>query len=209
MTDAKSSINVNSNASSNAARGEGRLVGAHLHVQIHAGTSAGARENGLLDTKLQHGLIDKVGLRGAVGVGGAINLSAGRVGAGHGEATVGTGAVAGALAVGAVDKRDVEPELVVGDAVLELRVLAGLEGAGLADLERSGAARLHGLGVLATGGNVDCCRGAAWLDAPDPDVVRAAVADDGIACSGKAGLQSREKDGGLGEHGCDGRDLSW
>jgi hypothetical protein len=199
------SINVNKHATSNAAL-QWLLVGASLHDQIHAGTCTWAGEDGLLKAELEHGLVNEVGLGRAVGVGSAVDLSTRGVGAAHGEAAIGTGAVGRALAVGAVDERNVVPKLVVDDAVLELGVLAGDQCVGLADLQGSWAAGVHGLRVLSTRGNVDGGRGAAWLDAPDPNVVRAAVADDGIACGSKGGLQSSDDHGGLGKHRGDGVD---
>lgn len=127
-------INVDEHASSNAAL-QGLLVGASLHGQIHAGTCTRAGEDGLHEAELKHRLVDKVRLGRAVRACGAIDLSAGRFGAAHRKATVSAGAVGRALALGAVDERNVEPELVVDDAVLELGVLASDQCVRLADLD--------------------------------------------------------------------------
>lgn len=193
------SINVDKHATSNAAL-QWLLVGASLHGQIHAGTCTRAGEDGLLEAELEHGLIDKVRLGRTVGVGGAVDRSTSGVGAAHGEAAVGTGAVGRAVADSAVDERNVEPKLVVDDAVLKLGVFAADQSIGLADLQGSWDVCDHGLRVLSACGNVDGGRRAAWLDAPDPNVVRAAVANDSIACGSKGGLQSRDDHGRLGKH---------
>jgi hypothetical protein len=147
-------ISVDEQASSNASLG-GCRTGTHTHVQVHVGTCARAGEDGLLKTQLQHGLVDKVGLGRAVGSRSAVDGAASRVGAAHGQTTVGARAVGGALARSTVHKGDVVPQLVVDDAVFKLRVLAADELVGLADLEGGRAAAAHGLGVLGTCGNVD------------------------------------------------------
>jgi hypothetical protein len=201
----KMRLSVNHHASRDAAL-QRRRVGAHDHVQVHARAGPRAREDGLLDTEGEHGLRAVVSLGGAVGALCAVQLAAALVGAVHSEALGVSGAVSRALAVCAVDERDVEPELVVGDAVLELRVLAVEQLVGLADFDRRRRVGDHGLGVLGARGHVDRRRGAGGLaDGPHPDVVAAAVADNGFTGGGKASGHGREKEGGgLGEeHVCD------
>lgn len=198
-------LHVDRHASSDAAL-QGLRVGANNHVQVHVSTSTRAGEDRLLDTELGHGLVNEVGLGWAVASGLAVDGSAGRVGAAHGKATGGTGAVGRGLADGAVDERDVEPHLVVDDAVLELGVLAVLQLVGIADLDGGGATAAHGLAVLALGSDLDGRGRATLAYAPDPDVGVAAVVDNGIASGSKGGLESRNEKSRLGEHRDDGCD---
>jgi len=191
-------LHVNKHASSDAALR--RRVRASNHVQVHVGSGTRAGEDGLLEAELEHGLVNKVGLGWAVAAGLAVDGSAGRVGAAHGKTASGTGAVGRGVADGAVDERDIEPHLVVDDAIFELGVLAVLQLVGVADLDGGWAAAAHGLAVLAIGRDVDCSGRAALAYAPDPDVLGALVADDGIAGGSKGGLQSRNEKSRLGEH---------
>jgi hypothetical protein len=94
---------------------------------------------------------------------------------------------------GAVDKGDVVPDLVVGDCVLELRVLVGHDGGGLADLHRCGGVEKK-IGVPASGGVFDKLSPLRALYRLDPDAIVAAVGDDGVVSNGKAGLQCHKED---------------
>ena len=107
--------------------------------------------------------------------------------------------VISAAALGAVDERNIVPQVVVGNAILERRMMASNKLVGFADLQRraaAGACAAEGLRVLGSSGNVDWAGGVALVDAPEPDVVGTAVADDRIAdCGGKTSLQGDgEKD---------------
>lgn len=152
----KGLLHVNRHASSDASL-QWLGVGASNHVQVHVGAGTRAGEDGLLETELDHGLVNEVRLGWAVASRLAVDGSAGRVGAAHGKTTSGTGAVGGGLADGTVDEGDVEPHLVVDDAVFELGVLAILQLVCVADLDGGGATAAHGLAVLATSRNLDGC----------------------------------------------------
>lgn len=79
-------------------------------------------------------------------------------------------------------------------------MLAVLQLVAVADLDGGWATAAHGLAVLAIGRDVDSSRRAALAYAPDPDVLGALVANDGIAGGSKGGLQSRNEKSRLGEH---------
>lgn len=105
----------------------------------------------------------------------------------------------GGLALGAVDKGDVVPDLSAGDGVLELGVLAVLDAVAGGDLER-GACVVEDLGVLGARWHEGAGGLVGAADRRDPDVVGAAVDEDGVAGEGEAGVEGHEE-GGLGEHG--------
>ena len=107
------------------------------------------------------------------------------------------------VAASTVDQGNIEPKLVVDDAVFELRLCAASELVGLADFVRgtaAGATADEGLGVLRASGDFDRSRLLVLVDAPDPNVVAAAVGNNGVAGYCEAGLQSGEKECGFGEH---------
>lgn len=124
---------------------KGISAGADSHIEIKIGTGTLAVVDRLLDSELDEGLVDVVGLSRAVAASTAVNGATGRAGALHGKTFGVTNAAAGILAVGAVNKGDVVPELVVDDAVLELGGLGAL--LRLANLQRHASA-LERLRVL-------------------------------------------------------------
>jgi len=194
------SLAVDLHASSNAPL-DLFLTRAHLHVQVGAGAQGlGAHEDGLGDLKLLQGLVDVVDLRRAVCSSFAVDLAAAVVAGIHGETLVVARAVGRRLALGAVHERDVVPELTGGDGVFELRVVASEEVLSLADLHGSTGTSV-GLAVSGARRDADRCgHTVSGRDRPDPDVVAAAVGDDGVASKGKASLECRDGEGEFGKH---------
>ncbi len=56
--------------------------------------------------------------------------------------------------------------------------------------------------MLAARGDVVGPVARALVDGPDPDVVGAAVGDDGVAGGGEGGVEGREGEEEFGEHFC-------
>lgn len=104
------------------------LARANGHVEIDIGR--GAVKDGLLDAELDERGINIVGLGRTVIASSAVCSAALVVGAAHSQALGVAGAGRGGVALGAVDKGDVVPDLAAGDGVLELRVLAVLDAVG-------------------------------------------------------------------------------
>ena len=110
-----------------------------------------------------------------------------------------TRTVISAAPLGAVDEGNIVPQIAVGNAILELRMMTCYKLVGFADLQRraaAGACAAEGLRVLGSSGDVNRGGGVALVDAPEPDVVGTAVANVRVAnCGGKTGLQGGgEKD---------------
>ncbi len=108
-------------------------------------------------------------------------------------------------AVGAVDERNVVIDLVFGNAVFELRVVAVDELVGAGDFETGSttlAGAAEGLAVLTARRDVVGPVARALVDGPDPDVVGAAVGDDGVAGCGEGGVEGRQGEEEFGEHFC-------
>ena len=185
-------------------------VRAELHVQVQASASTWASEVGLLKAELGLGVIHVVGLGRAVVSSTALGGTAGLVGAVDAHSKVVARAVAsipGLLGIivgdNAVDQGDVEPDLVVLDGVLVLRMLAVDQLVGLADFHRHAATvagRAIGLGVPAASRNVEWSEGGALDNTPYPDIIGAAVAHDGVAGERNAGVESRKSENRLEQH---------
>jgi len=124
-----------------------RIVRAHLYVQVQLGACAWARKHGLRQAKFLDGCINKVRLRWAIAATCACTTATGCIRAAHCQALTVAGTRTGVFAFDTVDKRDVEPDQVFDDAVLELRVRAANELVRLADFEGSacGVERLREL----------------------------------------------------------------
>lgn len=188
-------LKVDGNASSNASL-EGGAAGADGHVHVNVGGRA--VKDWLLDAELDKRLVDVVGLGGAVASGLAAGGAAVRVATAHGETFGMARARGGRLTLGAVDEGDVVPDLATGDGVFELGLLAVLDAVRLGDLQR-GTARVEGLVVLRVSRDLGAGSLVVSTDGRDPDVVVAAVGEDGVTGQGKACLEGHE-DSGLGEH---------
>ena len=105
------------------------------------------------------------------------------------------GAVVGTLPFSAVDERDIVPNLVVHDAVLELRMRPTDELVRFADFKGcsttvTGAA--EGFRVLCACRNMDRCGPVGLVDAPEPDIVGTAIADDCTTGCRKTCLQGHD-----------------
>lgn len=104
------------------------LARANGHVEIDIGRRA--VKDGLLDAELDERGINIVGLGRTIIASSTVCSAALVIGAAHSQALSVAGAGRGGVALGAVDKGDVVPDLAAGDRVLELRVLAVLDAVG-------------------------------------------------------------------------------
>ena len=172
-------------------------------MQIQACTSTRASEVWFFKAKFLLREINIVCLGRAITSSCTLGRSTLVVRAGHGQSHVMSRAVTRIFAIDTVDQRDVLPNLVVVNGVFELRMLAVKELVRLADFHGHAAlvaSGTVGLGVSTTGRNVERTEGSALDNAPDPDIIGAAVFHDGIAGEGKGCLQSCNKEGGFEEH---------
>jgi hypothetical protein len=159
-----------------------RRITAGMEVNIHSRARCAASEYRFRQSEFLDRSIDEVGGIRAVRVAGAVYCLARRLRASNIKPHVPPRAILCRSPCSAVHETDVIVYHTVTRCVLELCLLSSHQLIGPRDFEYHATVcrRAFGLGVDCAGGDVDCGAGIAFFDGPDPDVVVAAIGEDGV-----------------------------
>jgi hypothetical protein len=145
----------------NAALQVGVLV-TDIEPEIHSKVSGSTSEHRLRDAQLDQRLVDKIGLVWAVRTSTTVQIAASLIRRVDRVSTVMARAVLGTFTLSAVDVGEIVIELVIGDRVFILGLLACHKLVGLGDFDRDTAAFANiadGLDVFGAGRHVYCRAG--------------------------------------------------